>query len=73
VTTGVRRTASSNGSSNADAQARTDANDLEHALIMLTVEADFGAAKVTLPGSRPYLLDEDSKIKSEHVVFYAAQ
>jgi hypothetical protein len=40
---------------------------------MLTVEADFGAGKVTLPGSRLYLLDDDSKIKSEHVVFYAAQ
>ena len=29
--------------------------------------------QVTLPGSRLYLLDDDSKIKSEHVVFYAAQ
>ena len=47
--------------------------DGRNALIMLTVEADFGAGKVTLPGSRLYLLDDDSKIKSEHVVFYAAQ
>jgi len=47
--------------------------DDRNALIMLTVEADFGAGKVTLPGSRLYLLDEGSKIKSEHVVFYAAQ
>jgi hypothetical protein len=47
--------------------------DDRNALIMLTVEADFGAGKVTLPGSRLYLLDGDSKIKSEHVVFYAAQ
>ena len=46
--------------------------DDRNALIMLTVEADFGAGKVTLPGSRLYLLDDDSKIKSEHVVFYAA-
>jgi hypothetical protein len=47
--------------------------DDRNALIMLTVEADFGVGKVTLPGSRLYLLDDDSKIKSEHVVFYAAQ
>jgi len=47
--------------------------DDRNALIALTVEADFGAGKVTLPGSRLYLLDDDSKIKSEHVVFYAAQ
>ena len=47
--------------------------DERNALIMLTVEADFGAGKVSLPGSRLYLLDEDSKIKSEHVVFYPVQ
>ena len=47
--------------------------DDRNALIMLTVQADFGAGPVTLPGSRLYLLDDDSKIKSEHVVFYAAQ
>lgn len=35
----------------------------------ITLEADFGVGKVTLPGSRLYLLDENSKIKSEHVVF----
>ena len=49
------------------------AGDDRNAPIMLTVEADFGAGKVTLPGSRLYLLDDDRKIKSEHVVFYAAQ
>ena len=47
--------------------------DDRNALIMLTVQADLGAGTVTLPGSRLYLLDEGSKIKSEHVVFYAAQ
>jgi len=46
--------------------------DDRNALIMLTVQADFGTGQVTLPGSRLYLLDDDSKIKSEHVVFYAA-
>jgi hypothetical protein len=40
---------------------------------MLTVQADLGAGTVTLPGSRLYLLDQDGKIKSEHVVFYAAR
>ena len=40
---------------------------------MLTVQADLGAGTVTLPGSRLYLLGDGGKIKSEHVVFYAAQ
>jgi limonene-1,2-epoxide hydrolase len=47
--------------------------DDRNALLMLTVQADFGAAKLTLPGARLYLLDDDNKIKTEHVIFYAAQ
>ena len=47
--------------------------DDHNALLMLTVQAHFGAAKVTLPGARLYILDDNSKIKSEHVIFYAAQ
>ncbi|HYK33596.1 MAG TPA: nuclear transport factor 2 family protein [Streptosporangiaceae bacterium] len=47
--------------------------DERNALLMLTVEADFGAGKATLPGARLYLLDDDNKIKIEQVVFYAAQ
>jgi hypothetical protein len=47
--------------------------DERNALLTLTVEADFGAAKATLPGARLYLLDENNKIKTEHVIFYAAQ
>jgi len=47
--------------------------DERNALLMLTVEADFGAGKTTLPGARLYLLDDDNKIKIEQVVFYAAQ
>jgi SnoaL-like domain len=47
--------------------------DERNALLMLTVEADFGAGKATLPGARLYLLDENNKIKTEHVIFYAAQ
>jgi hypothetical protein len=49
------------------------AGDERNALLMLTVEADFGGGKATLPGARLYLLDENNKIKTEHVVFYAAQ
>jgi len=49
------------------------AGDDRNALLMLTVEADFGGRKATLPGARLYLLDENGKIKTEHVVFYAAQ
>jgi len=47
--------------------------DDRNALLMLTVQADLGAAKVTLPGARLYLLDGNNKIKTEHVIFYAAQ
>jgi hypothetical protein len=47
--------------------------DERNALLMLTVEADFGAGKAALPGARLYLLDENDKIKTEHVIFYAAQ
>jgi hypothetical protein len=47
--------------------------DERNALLMLTVEADFGTEKATLPGARLYLLDENNKIKTEQVIFYAAQ
>jgi hypothetical protein len=40
---------------------------------MLTVEADLGGRRATLPAARLYLLDDDGKIKAEQVVFYAAQ
>jgi SnoaL-like domain len=46
--------------------------DERNALLMLTVEADFGGGRMTLPAARLYLLDEDGKITSEQVVFYAA-
>jgi SnoaL-like domain len=46
--------------------------DERNALLLLTVEADFGAGKATLPGARLYLLDENNKIKTEQVIFYAA-
>ena len=47
--------------------------DDRNALLMMTVEADLGGGRATLPGARLYLLDDDSKIKAEQVVFYAAQ
>ena len=46
--------------------------DDRNALLMLTVEADFGAGSAILPGARLYLLDEDNKIKTEQVIFYAS-
>src|SRR5919204_6116108 len=42
--------------------------DERNALLLLTVEADFGAGKATVPGARLYLLDDNSKIKTEHVI-----
>ena len=47
--------------------------DERNALLTLTVEADLGGRKVTLPAARLYLLDDDEKIKVEQVIFYAAQ
>jgi hypothetical protein len=49
--------------------------DEHNALVMLTVRASFapGAPKMTLPAARLYLIDDDKKIKSEQVVFYAAE
>jgi hypothetical protein len=47
--------------------------DDRNALLMMTVEADLGGGRATLPGARLYLLDDDSKIKAEQVVFYAAR
>jgi hypothetical protein len=46
--------------------------DERNALLMLTVEADFGGGKMILPGARMYLIDDDSKIKAEQVIFFAA-
>ena len=49
------------------------AGDERNALLMLTVEADLPVGRMTLPGARLYLLDEAGKIKTEQVIFYAAQ
>jgi len=47
--------------------------DTRNALLLTSVEADFGAGKATLPGARLYLFDDDNKIKNEQVIFYAAE
>ena len=47
--------------------------DERNALIFVTVTAAFGpnTPKMTLPGARLYLLDENGKIEAEQVIFYA--
>jgi hypothetical protein len=49
--------------------------DEHNALVMLTVRASFGPGTpaLTLPAARLYLIDDDKRIKSEQVVFYAAE
>jgi hypothetical protein len=47
--------------------------DDRNALIMFTVEADFGGQRATLPGARLYLVDDQNRIKTEQVVFYAGR
>ena len=54
-------------------QVIASVGDERNALLMLTVEADLGGRRATLPAARLYLLDDDGKIKAEQVVFYAAQ
>ena len=44
--------------------------DDRNALLLITVEADFGFGKTTSPGARLYLLDENNKIAAEQVVFF---
>ena len=44
--------------------------DDRNAILMLTVEGDFGGGPVTLPGARLYAIGEDGKITAEHVVFF---
>lgn len=36
-------------------------------------DADFGQGKVEVPGSRHYRIDDEGRISSEQVVFYAAE
>ncbi len=45
--------------------------DDRNALLTLTVEADFGTGPMTLPGSRLYLFDDEGRIESEQVIFFA--
>jgi SnoaL-like domain len=54
------------------ARVLASTGDERNALLMLTVEADLGRGKVELPGARLYLFDDDGKIESEQVIFYAA-
>ena len=54
-------------------QVIASVGDERNALLMLTVEADLGGRRATLPTARLYLLDDNGKIKNEQVVFYLAQ
>jgi hypothetical protein len=49
--------------------------DRHNAMLFLTVRASFGPGTptVTLPGARLYLVDDNKKIVSEKVIFYAAE
>ena len=53
------------------ARILTSLGDDRNALLTLTVEADFGTGRMTLPASRLYLFDDDHKIQSEQVIFFA--
>ena len=44
--------------------------DDRNALLMFTVEADYGSGKLKLASTRLYLLDEDHKITAEQVIYF---
>ena len=46
--------------------------DDRNALLLVAVEADFGAGPITLTAARLYLLDDDDKIQAEQVIFFVA-
>ena len=46
--------------------------DDRNALLMFTVEAEYGSAKVPLANTRLYLLDEDHMITAEQVVYFVS-
>jgi hypothetical protein len=54
------------------AQVIASTGDDRNALLMLTVEADFGGGKMILPAARLYLLDDDNKITAEQVIFFGS-
>jgi hypothetical protein len=47
--------------------------DKHNPLLLVTVEADLGGGKLTLPAARLDLIDDNDQVKSEQVVFYAAE
>lgn len=55
------------------ARVMASTGDSHNALLMVTVEADLGGGRVTLPAARLYLIDDNDQIKSEQVIFYAAE
>lgn len=57
------------------ARVLASVGDERNSLILLTVKAAFGPGgqKVTLPAARLALLDENNKIKTEQVIFFAMQ
>jgi hypothetical protein len=52
------------------AQIVASEGDDKNAMITVMVKADFGGNKVLITGARLYMLDENSKIKSEKVIFF---
>ena len=67
-------TAFARGVVSGSARIISSLGDERNALLMLTVQATGpDGARITLPGARAYLLDENGNIAVEKVVFYGVQ
>ena len=50
------------------AQFISSVGDEHHALLLVSVKADVGGVPLTIFSGRHYVLDEEGKIKTEHVI-----
>lgn len=52
------------------AQFISSVGDERHALLLVSVKADFGGTPLTIFAARHYLLDDKGKIKNEQVIIF---
>jgi|SRR5579859_583220 len=53
------------------AQIMASVGDERHALLLVSVQADLSGGRLTIYSGRHYALDDQGKIKTEHVVIFS--